>query len=312
MEQRLSAALDSILQGLEKGQTLDDLLEKYPDLADELRSLVESALLVPKARANRAEVQAMRSRLDAKFDSQISAMQFPKRQSRRPLLALVASLAIVIFGVWILLLRGDMPSPAEIQLTQSQIEASQTAILTLSPSSTPTSTETEAPSSTPTSTESETLAPSSTATTTQAPTQRTAIGTPSPSPSSASTSASSQAASCTPRTNWETYIIRSGDTLSQIAVDSNSTVNELLAANCLSNARGLIVGQRIYVPRLWEDDEDNSGTPEDDAEDDASDNDSEVDDDSGSSDDDDAPDDDSEDDDDNSGSSDDDEPDDDD
>lgn len=298
MEQRLSDALQAILERLEKGQRLESLLTEYPDLADELRPLVESALFVPQARVNRAEVQAMRSRLDSAFDSQLATMQFPKRQTRRPLLALVASLGLVICGIWFFLPRGENPSAEEIQLTQSQLEASETLIFTASPSSSPT--ESQVPTSSPTETQ---IPPSSTATntlpamqmlpsSTAAPSTKTAA----PSPSTAPTS-SSQAANCNPRSDWEIYIIQAGDTLSQIALDSGASVTELLQANCLENARDIMVGQKLYVPRLWDDD-DNSGSSDDDNSDD-----SEIDN-SGSSNDDNSGDDDDADDD-NSGSSDD-------
>jgi len=57
-----------------------------------------------------------------------------------------------------------------------------------------------------------------------------------------------QTNACTLRTDWQTYIVSSGDTLSSLAVATRSTTAELVAANCLANANNIVVGQRLYVP----------------------------------------------------------------
>lgn len=55
--------------------------------------------------------------------------------------------------------------------------------------------------------------------------------------------------SCTPRSDWFTYAVQSGDTLGQIATRVGSSVSELTQANCLSNANVLYTGQQLYVPK---------------------------------------------------------------
>lgn len=55
---------------------------------------------------------------------------------------------------------------------------------------------------------------------------------------------------CILRTDWPTYTVSRGDTLSGIARRTSSTVAELTAANCLSDANLLFAGQVLYVPRL--------------------------------------------------------------
>lgn len=57
-------------------------------------------------------------------------------------------------------------------------------------------------------------------------------------------------ASCTPITGWQSYVIQRGDTLSSIATKTNSTVDELIAANCIENPNRIIVGTSLFVPRL--------------------------------------------------------------
>jgi hypothetical protein len=55
---------------------------------------------------------------------------------------------------------------------------------------------------------------------------------------------------CTPRADWTiVYVVVAGDTMSSLAVRTNSTVNELTSGNCLSNPNAISVGQRLRVPR---------------------------------------------------------------
>lgn len=53
---------------------------------------------------------------------------------------------------------------------------------------------------------------------------------------------------CTVRSDWFTYRVVTGDTLSSIATRTQSTVLTLLDANCLSNANLITAGQQLYVP----------------------------------------------------------------
>lgn len=55
---------------------------------------------------------------------------------------------------------------------------------------------------------------------------------------------------CVLRIDWPTYTVVRGDTLSGIARRTSSTVAELTAANCLSDANLLFAGQVVRVPRL--------------------------------------------------------------
>lgn len=55
---------------------------------------------------------------------------------------------------------------------------------------------------------------------------------------------------CTKRTDWYVYTVKSGDTLNAIARAVQSDAGTLQNANCLSNPNSLSVGQVLYVPRL--------------------------------------------------------------
>lgn len=48
---------------------------------------------------------------------------------------------------------------------------------------------------------------------------------------------------------WTTYTIRRGDTLAGIAQGSGSSLSELAAANCIRDARFIVAGATIFVPR---------------------------------------------------------------
>jgi LysM repeat protein len=57
---------------------------------------------------------------------------------------------------------------------------------------------------------------------------------------------------CTPvqPSGWVEYRIASGDTLSDIAADTDSTVDELARVNCIGNSRHIVADQHLFVPRL--------------------------------------------------------------
>jgi LysM repeat protein len=63
---------------------------------------------------------------------------------------------------------------------------------------------------------------------------------------------SASSVACTPEYSFPIYLVRSGDTLSSIALATNSTVEELMRANCIppGNANTMYAGQPLYVPRL--------------------------------------------------------------
>ena len=51
-------------------------------------------------------------------------------------------------------------------------------------------------------------------------------------------------------TGWVEYGVVSGDTLSDIAANTGSTVDELARVNCIVDARRIVAGQRVFVPHL--------------------------------------------------------------
>jgi LysM repeat protein len=53
---------------------------------------------------------------------------------------------------------------------------------------------------------------------------------------------------CAVRSDWFAYTVVHGDTLFNIAQRANSSVDELLAANCLHDATQVLAGQTLYLP----------------------------------------------------------------
>jgi LysM repeat protein len=53
---------------------------------------------------------------------------------------------------------------------------------------------------------------------------------------------------CTPRNDWPVYTVQPGDTLGNIAARTNSSVNALAGANCLTNVNTIFSGQLLRVP----------------------------------------------------------------
>lgn len=64
-----------------------------------------------------------------------------------------------------------------------------------------------------------------------------------------STPRATTAPACTVRTDWQIYIVQSGDTLGSLAQRTGSSVSALATANCLANPDALAVGQQLRVPR---------------------------------------------------------------
>lgn len=55
---------------------------------------------------------------------------------------------------------------------------------------------------------------------------------------------------CVVNTALPRYVVKAGDTLSDIAMRANTTVQNLVAINCLANADQIFSGQTLYVPQL--------------------------------------------------------------
>ncbi|MDQ7026203.1 MAG: LysM peptidoglycan-binding domain-containing protein [Anaerolineae bacterium] len=288
-EQRLTEVFNDCVDRMAMGQSLEDCLALYSDLADELRSLLQVGQLSRQARVDTIELSQVRFRLDKTITDYIAATDFNDSASRWrvPPGATVLSLAaamMLVFGI-LLVLRDN-----SVTLTSST--ATQTATATSSATNMPTETITQSASPSPTSSATNmpaataTMPPSPTSSTTNIPTEtatssatntptETATMTSSPTVTSSATRVSqtmthtpssestvdaqtataeailsAQTCEATMPEDWTEYRVQTGDTLSFIALQSGTTTEILRTVNCIESGHLIIVGQTLFVPRL--------------------------------------------------------------
>ncbi|MGJ3237734.1 MAG: LysM peptidoglycan-binding domain-containing protein [Anaerolineae bacterium] len=228
-ERQLSDAVNDCIDRLADGQSIDDCLVDYPEFADQLRSLLTIGQATRLNRANVTELSQMRGRLDPQIEALIQNTPFAPPSTRSfpwGMLALVAGL-LLLGVVTTLFLSEGRPT----------ILATHTATDTQTPTVTHTSTHT------PTVTHTSTHTPTVTVTVTTTPTVIEIIST---------ATRTTPDPTCVLPEGWFEYRIQTGDTLSEIAVNAGTEVDTLLRANCLGQSTVIIVGDTLYVPRLWQ------------------------------------------------------------
>ncbi len=268
-----------------RGESLEQVLALYPQDAELLRPLLETVETARRTRIPQAEIDAARDRVRFKISRALEQPipPQPKLMPRRlPPLA-VAGVALILMTVVTLTLIDREQQATIEQLTQTVMP---TVTETPSPTHTPTAT----PSLTPT----VTVTPSATLAvptdeddgdddsdeatprvtfTQQAPViVVTQAVTASPTPSvtrtprpTATDDDDDIVTSCgvVVPDEWEDYRLRSGDTLSGLAAATGTTVDELIRVNCITNPRGLLVGDLLYLPDAPSNDDDNGGGDDD-------------------------------------------------
>lgn len=233
----LNAFNDSI-DRLSLGQPLDAVLGQYPPrIAAQLRPLLESAQVARRAaQFPTDEVSAARDRQRAKVLSALqavppappSAQAMPRLRPAATRWWVSVAAALLLAVVALLLFFPPTDTPAIIE--------------TATPTATQTVTATETPSQTPTPTPTVSATPTATITPSPAPTDTLP---PSLTPAMVAPTG------CVPTApeGWIEYNIRQGDTLSALAANTGTTVDELLEANCIDDPRALRVGQELLLPR---------------------------------------------------------------
>lgn len=145
---------------------------------------------------------------------------------------------------------SDTPEPA---LTETSATVRETAEMTDTPTAaaTDTPTVTPSPSETPTATDEPT--PTHTLTVTSTPTTRptTAVPTATATHTSTATPTPTPTATedvCIAPFGWHAYRVGAGEMLTMIAREGGVTVDDLRAANCLTDGRDPLPGMSIFVP----------------------------------------------------------------
>jgi len=249
-EQGLVEALNDCMDRLAAGETLQQCVQRYPQYADELRALLDAGLQLPNARAEAAEINAMRQRVSANVDRLIFGGYAPPTQNAFQFRWWVLAAVVVIsMGAIVLILlprpqsRVIAPEAIITETFTASPVVTQVPTLAFTPTHTPTPTRTFAPrsSDTPTPTATLTQTPTPTVTASPTPTQTATPTMPD------ATSTLLPAVVCEPRSDWVTYTIQAGDTVSSLAARSGSTVETILMGNCLESTT-LFAGQLLRLP----------------------------------------------------------------
>jgi len=112
-EYDLSTALNDCIDRLSSGQSVEDCLQLYPQLAASLRPMLEAGLVARRGRVSSAEVAQAQDRVRFKLEQKQKRKQ---RQSvlSRPLMLLAASAAAIIIAVGgvVFAARSTLPGDA--------------------------------------------------------------------------------------------------------------------------------------------------------------------------------------------------------
>lgn len=247
----LIEAFNAGVDRLNAGQSLEECLRPYPQYADELRSLLTAGVSVRQLRPPDQEVSAARERVRARLAETPRTQPIPPRRWQWSRLAMAAGLVLVLAVV----LRSGVQTWQELrQLTPTLSDViTLTTVPTWTATPPVTLSATGSPSALPSAT------PSLTATTMPTNTlSATPPGEPSPEtgPLIAVTNVVQPAAAtrtplppCPPvqPDGWVSYQVQVGDTLSDLAVLTSTTVAVLQAINCLDDTL-IVVEQTLFLP----------------------------------------------------------------
>ncbi len=255
---RFAIIFNDCIDRLAGGATIEDCLNLYPEYRRELSDLLSAGLAVRRMRANPQEVIIASRQIDGLLQAALSDSNATVSNVIKPyrlwlrLAALIIILvgAIALFGLsrfpqdrasqivltpyptkWVI--NTDTPTPI-LTLT-----ATHTVTATISPTATMTVTATWSPTHTPTS-------------------EPIVVVTALPTPTSTATEGAAQASeelvtptpACKPvkPNGWVRYTIQASDTLFDIALSRNITLERLIRVNCIQNPALIRVGKVIWVP----------------------------------------------------------------
>ena len=100
VDESFNTALEECITGLANGESLAEVLSRYPEFETDLRSLLESGLIVRELQASDAEVAISQARVAKRFETVLSApvTNRPNRRWWRGLSLAVATIVIFLFA----------------------------------------------------------------------------------------------------------------------------------------------------------------------------------------------------------------------
>jgi len=247
-ENRFLNALNDSIDRLAQGQSIEDCAQAHPEFADQLRLYLALGQLTTRARITDAEVELahtrIRANMDAALDSWDGFTSRPRFSPWIPVLLLVIVAPLLLFiGSRVLTNEPEIEPTAENIEVTAELVPPVTSVLTVAPTLVLSETATQPPptnaasSPTPTRTSTSTVEPTATASETLPPT----------STQSSQTTEDGACVASAPD-GWISYRVRSGDTLSGLAAATGTTLDRVIAVNCIEDARFIVVGQAIFLP----------------------------------------------------------------
>ncbi len=164
-------AFNDCVQRIAAGESLDACLRRYPQYAQRLRPMLQTAfslrLLRPSAAEVRQEQELIWQQLEQRLPAATKTRPLGARRRLLPLIAALIALLVLLTATWFVLTRPDLPPdelPVELRTATPLLTNTPTATLTPSPVPSDTPTATLTPSPVPSDTPTYTVTPSATAT----------------------------------------------------------------------------------------------------------------------------------------------------
>ncbi|MDQ7025598.1 MAG: LysM peptidoglycan-binding domain-containing protein [Anaerolineae bacterium] len=147
-------------------------------------------------------------------------------------------------------LLADRIRPVESIVEEAIPTSTATLTSTISASSTPQATATIVPTREATITATRESSPTSTVTQTSRPPIMSRTPRPTASDTPSRTVTPTEPTDCIPRIleGWQAYDIQVGDTLSELALATDISVDSVMDVNCIDSANRIVVGAQIYLP----------------------------------------------------------------
>ncbi|MCU0498743.1 MAG: LysM peptidoglycan-binding domain-containing protein [Anaerolineae bacterium] len=266
VNRELLNAFEDCLNRLQAGESVAACLRLYPQYADQLRPMLQTAQIAQdQLQVDLRETQLAQDRVRVRIRAELANSPEPiVQRNRAPLWAIAAVITVALVGVIAVLIQRSERDDFGVD----QIPV--TAVSTETHTATPTITFTTTVTPTLTITLSATVTPTRTITLTATRRSPTLTPTPptlTPTPPTLDPTPDAGCQVVQPE-GWELYTVEAGDTLSGLAATTGTTITELMRVNCITDARIITVGSRLYLP---EDLNEDSTPPEDDDQDEDSD-----------------------------------------
>lgn len=260
---RFVIIFNDCIDRLASGATIESCLNLYPEYRRELSELLSAGLAVRRMRANPQEVIIASRQIDGVLQAALSDSNATTPSVIKPYRLWLRLAALIVILVGAVALFGLSRFPQD-RASQTVLTPYPTKLVTNTDTPPPTLTLTATPTATATISPTATMTVTATWSPTHTPTpEPIVIATSLPTPTSTATEGATQAPeermtptpACKPvkPNGWISYTIRATDTLFDIALSRNITLERLIRVNCIQNPALIRVGKVIWVPATQND-----------------------------------------------------------